>query len=131
MSVDKRDVGFNLRCMDKNNTQNKEIAAIFGNNPAISLDERARVTAELEKIGGLTFDLRKDGEGWVAKCEEVSGIIAGGTNPNPSANEIESEIRSAIFAAFNVHETEPEKKSPYFGIRDFNHGKVNHVGRQD
>lgn len=87
---------------------------------------------ELEKIGTLTFSLSKDENGWVAQCDEVTGIIAGGTNPNPSPNEMESEIRSAIFAAFNVHETEPEPKSPYFGIRDFNNNSnVRHVGGQD
>lgn len=117
--------------MAKNKVQKKEIAAIFGNNPAVSLDERVRVATEIEKIGGLTFNLSKDKGGWVAQCEEVSGIIAGSTNPNPSPNEIESEIRSAIFAVFNVRETKPEKKSPYFGIRDLNRGKVKHVGRQN
>ncbi|MFZ1075406.1 MAG: hypothetical protein WAN50_03475 [Minisyncoccia bacterium] len=117
--------------MEKNNAERKEIVAIFGNNPAISLDERARVTALIEKIGSLTFSLHKDEDGWTAQCEEVPAIIAGGTNPNPSENEIESEIRSAIFAAFNVQETEPEKKSPYFGIRDFNQNETKHVGRPD
>src|SRR3989338_8691425 len=102
--------------MDKQNLKNTVNAMLFGNNPAVSMDERARVMAELEKIGSLTFSLSKDKNGWVAQCDEVTGIIAGGTNPNPSPNEIETEIRSAIFAAFNVHET-IEPKSPYFGIR--------------
>lgn len=118
--------------MDIKTSENTVIAALFGNNPAISLDERARVMSELEKIGSLTFNLSKDENGWVAQCDEVTGIIAGGTNPNPSPNEIESEIRSTIFAAFNVRETEPEAKSPYFGIRDFaNNSEIKHVGGQN
>ncbi|MDP2651549.1 MAG: hypothetical protein Q8O94_00220 [bacterium] len=118
--------------MDTKNSKNTVIAALFGNNPAISLDERARIMTELEKIGSLTFSLSKDENGWVAQCDEVSGIITGGTNPNPSQSEIETEIRSAIFSAFNVRETKPEAKSPYFGIRDFNNGiNIRHVGGQD
>jgi predicted RNase H-like HicB family nuclease len=115
--------------MDTKDQKNIVVAALFGNNPAVSLDERARVMAELEKIGSLTFGINKDENGWIAQCDEVPGIIAGGTNPNPSPNEIESEIRSAIFAAFNVRETEPEARSPYFGIRDFSNGvSMRHVG---
>lgn len=118
--------------MDIKTSENTVIAALFGNNPAISLDERARVTAELGKIGGLTFSVSKDEDGWVAQCDEVTGIIAGGTNPNPSPNEIETEIRSAVFSAFNVRETEPEAKSPYFGIRDLhNDSDKKHVGGQN
>ena len=109
--------------MEPTTNDTTAFAALFGNNPAISLDERARVAAELEKIGSLSFDLCKEESGWTAQCKEVPGIIAGGTNPDPSPNEIESEIRSSIFAAFNVQEQEPEKKSPYFAIRDFSHGE--------
>lgn len=102
-----------------NNENNEVIAAIFGNNPAVSLDERARVTSEIQKIGGsLNFVVNKTEDGWTAQCKELSGIITGGTNPDPTGNEIETEIRSAIFATFNVQETAPEKKSPYFGIQD-------------
>lgn len=118
--------------MDIKTSENTVIAALFGNNPSVSLDERARVAAELEKIGSLTFSLRKDENGWVAQCDEVPGIIAGGANPNPSPMEMESEIRSSVFAAFNVRETEPEPKSPYFGIRDFTNGsEKKHVGGQN
>lgn len=103
--------------MEKNNT----IAALFGNNPDISVDERDRVIAELEKIGSLTFDFKVDEEGWVSQCVEVPGIIAGGTNSAPTSNEVESEIRSAIYSAFDVKLTPPDQKSPYFSIKDFAH----------
>ena len=79
-----------------------KLATLFGNNPDISFDERIRVVRELEKIGSLTFAVEKDEEGWVAKCNEIEGIIAGNTNPNPSDLEIESQIREAIYVAFNV-----------------------------
>src|SRR3989344_561384 len=102
-----------------NSENNEVIAAIFGNNPAVSLDERARVTSEIQKTGGsLNFEVNKTEDGWTAQCKELPSIVAGGTNPDPTGNEIKTEIRSAIFAAFNVQETAPEKKSPYFGIQD-------------
>jgi len=77
-------------------------ALLFGNNPDISLDERTRVIGEIQKIGKLTFKINKHEEGWMAQCNEVSGIITGNTNPNPTKVEIESQIRDAIYAAFNV-----------------------------
>lgn len=117
--------------MSNNTSKDKIYAGLFGNNPAVSLDERARVINELEKVGSLTFDVSKNAQGWSAQCAELPSIITGGTNPNPSENEIESEIRSAIFAAFNVHETELDMKSPYFGIRDFSHDALKHGGDED
>ncbi len=119
-----------------NSENNEVIAAIFGNNPSVSLDERARVASEIQKIGGgLNFVIRKNEDGWSAECKELSSIIAGGTNPDPSQNEIETEIRSAIFAAFNVQETAPEKKSPYFGMQDLsgnlNKNSHHHVGGEN
>jgi hypothetical protein len=77
-------------------------ASLFGNNPDISLDERTRVINEIQKIGKLTFKISNDEEGWMAQCNEVGGIITGNTNPNPTNVEIESQIRDAIYAAFNV-----------------------------
>lgn len=105
--------------MDVKTSKNTVLAALFGNDMAISIEERARVVAELEEIGALTFSLNKDEDGWVAQCKEVPGIIAGGSSLNPSAEEIETEIRSAIYAAFNVQHKTEEKRSPYFGMSDF------------
>ena len=90
-----------------------KFASLFGHNPDISLDERARVIKELEHIGSLTFGVEKDEEGWVATCNEVKGIIAGNTNPNPSDVEIESQIREAIYAAFNVKFEKKSTPSPF------------------
>ncbi|MBI2096649.1 hypothetical protein HY415_01470 [Candidatus Kaiserbacteria bacterium] len=121
----------------RNSENSKVIAAIFGNNPAVSLDERARVTAEIQKIGGgLNFEVNKTENGWTAQCKELPGIVAGSTNPDPTGNEIETEIRSAIFAAFNVQEMAPEKKSPYFGIQDLSgnlkqNPRNHHVGGEN
>ena len=80
----------------------KKYASLFGSNPDISLDEKDRVITELQKIGSLTFTIETDEEGWTARCNEIEGIIAGNTNPNPTDVEIESQIREAIYAAFNV-----------------------------
>ena len=81
---------------------NKRFADIFGNNPNISLDERNRVIAELLKIGSLTFKVEKNEDGWMANCLEIGGLIAGSNNPNPSDFEVESQVREAIYSAFNV-----------------------------
>lgn len=94
-----------------------QYAGLFGNNPNISLDERVRVINEINKTGSLTFMIEKNEEGWMAQCNEISGIITGGTNPKPSNVEIESQIREAIYAAFNVKVTE-DTESPYFGYKD-------------
>lgn len=82
--------------------KNINLASLFGNNPHIDLDERTRVAGELEKIGSLNFKVSKDEEGWMAQCKELPGIITGNTNPNPKNDEIESQIRDAIYAAFNI-----------------------------
>ena len=110
--------------------ENQKSAALFGNNPDISLDERARVIVELNKIGSLNFDITLNEDGWTAQCKEVPGIIAGGTNLNPAASEIENQIRDAIYAAFDVKIEEKKKESPYFTYGDFkpnNSPQFNHT----
>ena len=86
---------------------------MFGNLPDISLEEKVRVIQEIEKVGGLTFTVRKNAEGWVAQCNEIRGIITGNTNPTPTAIEIESQIRDAIFGAFNVKIEKTPVESPF------------------
>jgi hypothetical protein len=87
------------------------IAFLFNGSSNVSPEEKARVINELEQIGSmLTFKIHKTEDGWTAQCDQVSGIIAGGTNINPANSEIESQIRESIFAAFNVE----SKESPYF-----------------
>lgn len=82
--------------------KNINLASLFGNNPYIDLDERARVSRELGKIGSLTFKVSKDEDGWMAQCKELPGIITGNTNPDPENVEIESQIRDAIYTALNI-----------------------------
>ena len=82
--------------------KDKKYADLFGNNQSISLAERNRVCLELQKMGSLTFKVEKHKEGWLATCVEIDGIIAGNTNNNHSQSEIESEIREAVYAAFNI-----------------------------
>ena len=62
-----------------------------------------KMTKQIERLGGmLHFSISKDENGWSAQCNEVSGIITGGANVNPTDFEIESNIREAIFTAFHV-----------------------------
>lgn len=82
--------------------QEKQFAALFGNEPDISFEEKVRVINEISKVGSLTFAVEKNEDGWHAECVELSSIITGNTNPDPSNLEVESLIREAIFSAFNV-----------------------------
>ena len=93
-------------------SKNYQYGLLFAGE-AVSLSEKARVMEEIEKVGSLTFALSLNDEGWVAQCNEMPALIAGNTNPHPSDIEIKSEIRSAIFSAFDV-KTEPVGvESPY------------------
>lgn len=85
--------------------------ALFGGE-SIAESEKARVMEEISKVGSLTFTIDRDTEGWSAQCVEIPSIIAGNTNPNPNDIEIQSEIRSAIFATFDV-KIEQSITSPY------------------
>jgi hypothetical protein len=87
-------------------------AAIFA-GLSVSDEERFRVGKEIEKLGGLTFKVQKGEDGWTAQCDQVDGIMAGNGNPNPSAAEIESEIRQAILAAFEVEVEQGSVQSPF------------------
>jgi len=89
-------------------------ASLFGNSPILD-EEKLRVGKQIEDIGGLTFKINFDEEGWTAVCKEVPAIIASNTNPTPTTIEIESQIRDAIFSAFNVQlqKTSSEVESPF------------------
>lgn len=69
-----------------------------------------RASEQIQKLGGsLHFTIEKNEEGWSTQCKEVSGIITGGSNPNPTNYEIEHQIRAAVHAAFHVAVISPEK----------------------
>lgn len=86
-------------------------ASFFTSDYMIPEDEKVRFTEALNRVGKLTFTVQQDSDGWTAQCNEVDGIIASDTNPNPSVSDIENNIREAIFAAFGVKEF---MKSPFF-----------------
>lgn len=93
--------------------EKSNIAFIFS-GPLVSEEERFRVAKEIKKVGGLTFGkVEKSNKGWVTECVEIPSIIAGNANPNPTNTEIESEIRQAILAAFDVKTEEQNVKSPF------------------
>ena len=57
----------------------------------------------IEHVGGkLNFHIQRYADGWTAECKEMEGIITGGNNPNPTDQEINNEIRDAIFSAFGI-----------------------------
>lgn len=87
-------------------------ALLFADCPDISEAEKDRITAQIHELGGLTFALHFDEDGWTAQCNEVGGIIAGGGEANPSPEVLEAGMRQAIFAAFSV-DTAP-KEAPAF-----------------
>jgi hypothetical protein len=97
-------------------SKNYKYGMLFGGEP-VSGSEKARVMEEIEKVGSLTFVLSISEEGWVAQCNEIPSIIAGNTNPNPSDVEITSEIRAAIFVAFDVKIEPAGIESPYQEFR--------------
>jgi len=62
-----------------------------------------RMTEQIKPMGGkLTFNLKVDEEGWIAKCKEFDGIITGGTNKNPTQEEIRQALVDAIKTAFHI-----------------------------
>lgn len=74
----------------------------FPANPENDIRIR-EMNIEIAKRGGqLNFKITKDNSGWVAECENLKGIITGGSNPNPSADEINQELKDAIFTAFSI-----------------------------
>lgn len=95
---------------------NYKYGMLFGGEP-VSASEKARVLEEVAKVGSLTFGLTFTTEGWTAQCNEIPSIIAGNTNPDPNDIEIQSEIRAAIFATFDVKMEPQDIASPYQGFR--------------
>lgn len=59
--------------------------------------------AEIERLGGkLNFTVRIYEDGWLAQCKEVTGIITGGPDVNPTDAEINDSIRDAVFSTFGI-----------------------------
>jgi hypothetical protein len=70
-------------------------------------DPREILREVFNKFGGnLTFQYTLSGEGWLAECNEVPGIFTGAPNSAPTFAEIDTLIRDAIFAAFDIDPTE-------------------------
>lgn len=57
---------------------------------------------EIKRQGGFRFQVKRNKDGWVAECENVKGIITGGSDPNATQAEIDSQIKDAIFTAFDI-----------------------------
>ena len=63
---------------------------------------------EIKGLGGmLNFIIEQTEGGWSAQCNEIPGIITGGSSPNPTSFEIEGQIRDAIYTAFHVKTVYP------------------------
>ena len=104
--------------------ENQKIAMLFEGDINVSPAERTRLENELKKITGmLTFNVIKSEDGWMAKCNEVPGIIAGSSNSNPTDSEIKSQIRESIYSAFNV-ETEDNFYFSFQSVDGIDHSPV-------
>ena len=57
---------------------------------------------EIQRMCGLRFKIQKNNEGWIAECENFKGIITGGVNPKVTDEEINLQIKDAIFTAFGI-----------------------------
>lgn len=57
---------------------------------------------EIKRRGGLRFTIKQNKEGWIAECENIKGIVTGGTNPNQTPEEINLQIKDAIFSSFGI-----------------------------
>lgn len=52
--------------------------------------------------GGLGFEFTFNQRGWIATCRENPCLSTGGTEKNPSVEEINNTVRDAIFAAYDI-----------------------------
>ncbi|MEK7628591.1 MAG: hypothetical protein AAB421_04230 [Patescibacteria group bacterium] len=87
-----------------------KLSGIFGNGQWAK-DHAAveKMNEEIRKVGGiLHFAIEKEVDGWHAECKEIPGIITGGNRANPTQEEIESRIRDAIHAVFDITPTNRE-----------------------
>ena len=57
---------------------------------------------DIRRMGGLKFKIEKNNEGWIAECKNFKGIITGGINPKVTDEEINSQIKDAIFTTFGI-----------------------------
>lgn len=62
-----------------------------------------KLDEQVVKAGGsLHFSMKIDNEGWFAVCKEFPGIVTGGSNKNPSEEELFHSIVESVKTAFNV-----------------------------
>jgi len=89
----------------------EKVVKMFDGNTAEDFVSIENMTQQIRDLGGmLHFTITKSGDGWVAKCNEHEGIITGGLNANPTEYEIESQIREALYTAFDIKvKIAPEK----------------------
>ena len=78
------------------------LAKLF-NFPFTGKDHRVQsMLAEIQSRDGLKFKVRKDEGGWTAECENLKGIMTGGTDLHPTQSEIDAQVKDAIFTAFEI-----------------------------
>lgn len=67
-----------------------------------ALENMNKQISEVGRDGMLHFIIKTNEEGWTAQCEEITGIITGGANPNPTQDEINVNIRDAVYSVFDI-----------------------------
>lgn len=87
-----------------NNYMDYKFGSLFSKKQSTE-DNRAKeaMNEEIQKVGGLLhFTIQKDENGWHAECDEIEGLMTGGTSTHPSDEEIQTNIREAIHTAFHI-----------------------------
>ncbi|GEM_PF-1689231 len=79
------------------------LAKMFGFPIDPRKNERVlNMAKKIETLGGLQFQIRVGKQGWIAECKNLDGILTGGNSDSPSINEIDKNIKDAIFSAFGI-----------------------------
>lgn len=80
-----------------------KLGSLLGGNSNPDEEAVENMLKQINDVGGmLHFSISKEEDGWSAQCDEIPGIITGGTSATPTDEEIETNIRAAIHSAFNL-----------------------------